>query len=363
MTFECSGCHMRYRIDDSIVPRGGARVRCRQCSTMILIPEPAVVPPPANLDLIPPAEAPRPRQGAPSGLPSSAPDWLTSGGPDEAPAPPRMAEAPVTRATAAPPRPAPVVPPPAPAPVAPPRAPVAPTPVAQAPAPTPAPIEPTEPVGGLSVVGESQQFESFAVERFAAPTPPPSSARDAAFEDIGMSVARFETGPAMPTAEPERPAPVVPAPPPPAPRASAPVAPVAAAPPLSRVEPPVSRPAPPRPAAPPSQGFDAPVEVGTGNVVPLTLGTPIPGGLPPDERARHEKARRLARVLASDIAIYNREKKDRGIQEGNLVAVLGYEIKKSWETYKERVGAEFANSTPYFRDALNDMLAEGKKVF
>jgi hypothetical protein len=100
-----------------------------------------------------------------------------------------------------------------------------------------------------------------------------------------------------------------------------------------------------------------------GNVVPLTLGTPIPDGLPPDERARHEKARRLARVLASDIAIYNREKKDRGIQEGNLVAVLGYEIKKSWETYKERVGAEFANSTPYFRDALNDMLAEGKKMF
>ena len=103
--------------------------------------------------------------------------------------------------------------------------------------------------------------------------------------------------------------------------------------------------------------------VGSGNVVPLTLGTPIPDGLPPDERARHEKARRLARVLASDIAIYNREKKDRGMQEGNLVAVLGYEIKKSWETYKERVGADFANSTPYFRDALNDMLAEGKKVF
>jgi len=107
----------------------------------------------------------------------------------------------------------------------------------------------------------------------------------------------------------------------------------------------------------------ASAELVTGNVVPLTMGTPLPAGLPPDERVRHEKARRLARVLASDIAIYNREKKDRGIQEGNLVAVLGYEIKKSWETYKERVGAEFANSTPYFRDALNDMLAEGKKVF
>ena len=68
-------------------------------------------------------------------------------------------------------------------------------------------------------------------------------------------------------------------------------------------------------------------------------------------------------MLASDIAIYNRDKKDRGIKEGNLVAMLGYEIKKSWEVYKDRVGAEFANSTPYFRDALNEMLAEGKKIF
>jgi predicted Zn finger-like uncharacterized protein len=91
--------------------------------------------------------------------------------------------------------------------------------------------------------------------------------------------------------------------------------------------------------------------------------SPIPEGLPPEARARHERARRLARVLASDIAIYNKEKRERGLREGNLVAVLGYEIKKSWEVYKERVTPDLANSTPYFRDALNEMLAEGKKVF
>jgi hypothetical protein len=227
-------------------------------------------------------------------------------------------------------------------------------------------LETSEPVGGISVVGESQGFERFTVERFAAPAPPPPGARDAAFEDIGMSAARFETGPARPTFEPERPAPVTA---PPAPRA-APTPPVAPAPPVAPeqayaappIPPPATQAAPPRSVAP-TPSFDAPAELVTGNVVPLTMGTPLPAGLPPDERVRHEKARRLARVLASDIAIYNREKKDRGIQEGNLVAVLGYEIKKSWETYKERVGAEFANSTPYFRDALNDMLAEGKKVF
>ena len=99
------------------------------------------------------------------------------------------------------------------------------------------------------------------------------------------------------------------------------------------------------------------------NVSPFSPSAGIPAGLPEAERLKHERARRLARVLASDIAIYNKEKRDRGIQDGNLVAVLGYEIKKSWEVYKERVTAELANATPYFRDALNEMLAEGKKVF
>lgn len=124
-----------------------------------------------------------------------------------------------------------------------------------------------------------------------------------------------------------------------------PPAPVEAAPP-----PVVAAPAPPPPvaASPPST---------------IPTGTPIPEGLSPDERQRHERARRLARVLASDVAIYNREKRERGMQDGNLVAVLGYEIKKSWETYKERVGTDFANATPYFRDALNEIVAEGKKIF
>jgi len=91
--------------------------------------------------------------------------------------------------------------------------------------------------------------------------------------------------------------------------------------------------------------------------------SPFPDGLSAEERVKHERARRLARVLASDIAIYNKEKCLRGVRDGNLVAVLGYEIKKSWEVYKERVTADLANSTPYFRDALNEMLGEGKKIF
>ena len=39
------------------------------------------------------------------------------------------------------------------------------------------------------------------------------------------------------------------------------------------------------------------------------------------------------------------------------------ELKKSWQEYVEQVGLEMAKSTPYFRDALNEILAKGKRVF
>ncbi len=71
----------------------------------------------------------------------------------------------------------------------------------------------------------------------------------------------------------------------------------------------------------------------------------------------------LARALVSDIVVYNREARDRALAAGNLLEVLGPEIKKSWELYKEKVGATEANSTAYFKDALNEILADGRKLF
>jgi len=45
------------------------------------------------------------------------------------------------------------------------------------------------------------------------------------------------------------------------------------------------------------------------------------------------------------------------------MAVLGGEIKKSWELYKQKVGPDLANSTEYFKEALNEILADGQKLF
>ena len=80
-------------------------------------------------------------------------------------------------------------------------------------------------------------------------------------------------------------------------------------------------------------------------------------------RSKEDRAKRLARVLVSDILCYNQDKRDQAIQDGTLMTVLGEEIKKSWELYKDKVGPDLANSTNYFKEALNEILADGQEVF
>ena len=75
------------------------------------------------------------------------------------------------------------------------------------------------------------------------------------------------------------------------------------------------------------------------------------------------KAKRLARALVSDICVYFPQKRDEGIRDGTLKQLFREEIKKSYEEYVEQIGREFADSTTHFQDALNDVLAGGKKLF
>ncbi len=75
------------------------------------------------------------------------------------------------------------------------------------------------------------------------------------------------------------------------------------------------------------------------------------------------KARRLARALISDMVVYHPAKRQEGLREGTLKALFDEEIKKSWEEYTDQVGREVADATPYFREALNEILAGGRAIF
>jgi predicted Zn finger-like uncharacterized protein len=83
----------------------------------------------------------------------------------------------------------------------------------------------------------------------------------------------------------------------------------------------------------------------------------------PEIKKKRERAKRLARVFVSDILVYNQEKRDKSLADGDLMTVLGPEIKKAWEAYKEKIGSEVTESSEYFRTALNEILADGQQVF
>ena len=76
-----------------------------------------------------------------------------------------------------------------------------------------------------------------------------------------------------------------------------------------------------------------------------------------------EKAQRLARVLVSDIILYNPDRHHNATESGRVKEEFEEEIQKSWNEYVEQVGEEMANSTNFFNDALNEILAKGEDLF
>src|SRR5437667_3099 len=76
-----------------------------------------------------------------------------------------------------------------------------------------------------------------------------------------------------------------------------------------------------------------------------------------------QNARRLARALVSDLVVYHPEKRQQGLRDGTLPQLFKDEIEKSWQEYVEQVGAELAKTTPFWAEALNEILAGGNKVF
>lgn len=77
----------------------------------------------------------------------------------------------------------------------------------------------------------------------------------------------------------------------------------------------------------------------------------------------HEKAARLARVLVQDMIAYNKQLHEQALSQGTLKDDFEEEVRKSWEEYVDRIGREMATSTSYFKDALNDILAQGDQIF
>jgi hypothetical protein len=78
-----------------------------------------------------------------------------------------------------------------------------------------------------------------------------------------------------------------------------------------------------------------------------------------EERRLHNDARRFARLLISEIKLYNEQKVAEGRTEHDLYDRLREYIDRSREMYDKRVKAEVAARYDYFHGELVNTLAEG----
>jgi hypothetical protein len=78
-----------------------------------------------------------------------------------------------------------------------------------------------------------------------------------------------------------------------------------------------------------------------------------------DERRLHNDARRFARLLVSEIKLYNEPKVKEGRLEGDLYGRLREDIDRSRQMYDKRVAPPVAARYDYFHQELVNTLAEG----
>jgi len=74
----------------------------------------------------------------------------------------------------------------------------------------------------------------------------------------------------------------------------------------------------------------------------------------------HERAKRLARLIVSDLILYNQQKIMEGIMNDSLFELLKDEIQKGREYYEKNVDPLVLAQTNYFNETLVDMLLKGK---
>ena len=199
--------------------------------------------------------------------------------------------------------------------------------------------------GGVSAPAETVTAEPEEVEPVVEEAAPQAPAEAVEVEPVEAPVAE-EVSPVAAGAEAAampvlgETIPVEEAPPPPPPPTAPPVEePVAATP---AIEEPVAAPPPPPPPAPapaaPAVGFD---------VAQLSEA---------DQRI-HRDAKRFAKLLVSEIELYNKAKVMEGRKTADLYKRLKSDIDRSRQTYEKRFGKTVAKQYDYFHEELVKTLA------
>ena len=88
-------------------------------------------------------------------------------------------------------------------------------------------------------------------------------------------------------------------------------------------------------------------------------GTGSQRALTPELQKAHEEAKRFARLVVSEIKLYNESKVNEGRKNRDLYERLKEDIERGRQLYEERVPAQMRETTNYFFDELVRTLAAG----
>jgi hypothetical protein len=125
---------------------------------------------------------------------------------------------------------------------------------------------------------------------------------------------------------------------------------------------------PPQPAEPiapppqPAQDLWAAPKTNEQAAVRPPAAAPPAGSVTTEEEKEHNAARRFARLLVSEIKLYNEQKVTEGRRNNDLYDRLKEDIDRSRQMYDKRVTPQVASKFDYFYDELVNVLAEGDPV-
>ena len=130
---------------------------------------------------------------------------------------------------------------------------------------------------------------------------------------------------------------------------------------------PAPRPAAPPPAAPPDEGGSTVMfNAQQMNALRPQASAPRPAPPPPaaaamspEETKAHEDAKRFARLVVSEIKLYNEAKVNEGRRHKDIYERLKEDIERGRQMYADRVAPSVRDSTNYFYDELVRILAGG----
>jgi len=82
---------------------------------------------------------------------------------------------------------------------------------------------------------------------------------------------------------------------------------------------------------------------------------------PTRQSPAHDKAKRLARLIVSDIVLYNQAAVDEGVRNNTFSELLAHDIREARNLYAQRIPEEIRTGTSYLEEAFAELIARKKR--